>query len=225
MPARGNTKWRGLGAFMPDAGFLRPPGGRLLPWRPAVGQPPRSVGPGGSVGLPPTPRSFCDHAAPPAGCYYVPTPSSANPCDVQLICPPQPVPVGVKPPPSPPTGPDSTAGTPVPTGFPKNQFFVAPDGSVWEYSTVSNSWFNTGTPYSTGATPTGGGSGASSGASSAAPAPVSVSVAAPAAAESGYQSILNWLTQATLISPVPNWVVASGVVLLGYKFLGSGGKR
>lgn len=118
--------------------------------------------------------------------------------------------------------PPSTGGTPVPAGYPPNQFFVAPDGSVWEYSTSSNSWFNTGTPYNTGAASSA--PPAANAGVSAPPQPVSVTVA-PAAAESGYQSILDWLTQETLITSVPNWIVASGVGLLIWKATNSGGKR
>lgn len=123
----------------------------------------------------------------------------------------------------------STAGTPVPAGFPVNQFFVAPDGSVWEYSPSSNSWFNTGTPYNTGGSSGGGATSptpiATNGSGTSAQ-PVSVTVTTPgAAAESGYQSILDWLTQETLITSVPNWIVAGGVGLLIWKATQSGGKR
>jgi hypothetical protein len=157
-------------------------------------------------------------------------------------------------PPAPPT--PSTAGTPVPAGFPVNQMFVAPDGSVWEYSTSSNAWFNTGTPYSapssqpapastpvpagyptsaaytdsngniwtwTGSQWAISGSVNTGGAMTPVTPPVSVTVA-PTPAESTYQSILDWLTQATLVSPVPNWIVAVGVALLAMKVTG-GGKR
>ncbi len=124
----------------------------------------------------------------------------------------------------PPTPSPSTGGTPVPAGYPVNQFFVAPDGSVWEYSTSSNSWFNTGTPYNTGAASSPAASAPVS-SSTPPPQPVSVTVA-PAAAESGYQSILDWLTQETLITSVPNWIVASGVGLVIWKATNSsGGKR
>jgi hypothetical protein len=52
-------------------------------------------------------------------------------------------------------------------------------------------------------------------------APVSIApAAAPAASE--YQTIFDWLTQQTLISSVPNWIVAGGVALLAFKFMGEG---
>ena len=46
-------------------------------------------------------------------------------------------------------------------------------------------------------------------------APVSVSVQAPAAAagSSDYQAVLDWLTQQSLISGVPNWGVAAGALV------------
>lgn len=61
--------------------------------------------------------------------------------------------------------------------------------------------------------------------SSGTPAPVDVSVSTPAAS-SGYQDILNWLSENTLISSVPNWAVAGGVGLLGIALMSMGkGKR
>lgn len=131
-------------------------------------------------------------------------------------------------PPNPPTPQmPSTAGTPVPAGFPVNQFYVAPDGSVWEYSTSANQWVNTGTPYNVNAP----GAGATSPTpaattdSGASQPPVSVTVSTPAGAPSAYQSILDWLTQSTLISPVPNWIVAGAAYLVGSKMLASQGGR
>lgn len=106
---------------------------------------------------------------------------------------------------------NATAGTPVPSGFPTNQFFVnQSDGSVWEYSGVSGKWVNTGTPYNINApaaapAPTTTTSVSDAGTPTQ---PVSVSVAAPSS-ESTYQTILDWLTQQTLISGVPNWTVAA----------------
>lgn len=128
-------------------------------------------------------------------------------------------------PPSPPAPPPS-AGTPVPAGFPTNQFFVAPDGSVWEYSVSANQWINTGTPYNVNpppSAPTAAPSG--SGDASAPAAPVNITVAPTPATSSGYQAILDWLTQQTLVTGIPNWLVGSGVALLAYKAMGSGGKR
>lgn len=151
--------------------------------------------------------------------------------------------------------PTSNAGTPVPVGFPTNQFYVAPDGSVWEYSTSSNQWFNTGTPYSaspatvttTSPVPAGfptssaytdpngniwtwngsawtiSGSVQTGGAITPTSAPISVSVA-PATTDSGYQSILDWLTQQTLISSFPNWMVLAAGAVAYKMFFASPGK-
>lgn len=56
-----------------------------------------------------------------------------------------------------------TAGTPVPAGYPTNKFFAAPDGTIWQFNTNTNTWFvpaqvstNPGTgaiTYAGGATP------------------------------------------------------------------------
>lgn len=119
--------------------------------------------------------------------------------------------------------PTANAGTPVPPGFPTNQFYVAPDGSVWEYSVSSNSWFNTGTPYNVNA-PGGGATAPTPAAttdSGASQPPVSVTVSTPAS-ESGYQSILDWLTQQTLISGFPNWTILAGGALAYKMFFASG---
>jgi len=142
----------------------------------------------------------------PIGCRWVPNP-------IPTPSPP-PVPAAAAP----------TAGTPVPPGYPTNQFFVAPDGSVWEYSQTAGNWFNTGTPYSTGATPSNPSTPtAGINTASAAPSPVNLTVT-PAPISSGYQAILDWLTQTTLVSPVPNWIVAAGVGFVGWKMFGSGKK-
>ena len=143
-----------------------------------------------------------------------------------IIKPPTPQPAPIIPPQAPAQTlppPAVNAGTPVPAGYPTSQFFVAPDGSVWEYSNNSGSWFNTGTPYNTGATPALITPAAPVSSQPSSATPVSVTVA-PAAVSSGYQTILDWLTQQTLISSVPNWVVGAGVALLVYKFSGKGGK-
>ena len=168
--------------------------------------------------------------------------------------PPVPMPVATNPPADMP----STAGTPVPSGFPTNQFYVAPDGSVWEYSTSSNSWFNTGTPYrQPGAAPAAATSPVPAGWPTSAPytdgtgniwtwngtawvvsgsvgsgglitssspaAPVSVTVS-PTSTDTGYQAVLDWLTQQTLVSSLPNWLVLAGGALAYKMFFASSGK-
>lgn len=133
----------------------------------------------------------------------------------------------------------------MPAGFPTNQFYVAPDGSVWEYSVSSNSWFNTGTPYmqpgsapatATSPVPAGyptssaytdangniwtwngsqwaiSGSVQTGGAITPTTPPVSVTVT-PTSTDTGYQAVLDWLTQQTLISSLPNWLVLAGGAL------------
>jgi hypothetical protein len=139
--------------------------------------------------------------------------------------PPTPLPVQPVPAPAPPAvaAPQPTgatnAGTPVPVGFPTNQFFVSNDGSVWEFSQAQGTWINTGTPYNVGPsavspTPAAVPAGAVSPAASTQPVNVTV---APAATESAYQSVLDWLSQSTLISSVPNWILVLGAGLLALK--------
>lgn len=181
----------------------------------------------------------------------------------------QPVPKGIinpNPPgsigPAPYTPPPSNSfnpGTPVPSNFPTNQFFVNTDGSVWEYGT--NGWFNTGTPYNTGASspaspvtstsavttsgtpvpagyPTNATYTASDGsiwsfnaatgtwqyAGVSASAATAAAATPAAAAESDFQSFVDWLPQSTLINGVPNWALAGGAMLLVYKLFYSGKK-
>lgn len=217
---RSNTKLghlrsrRGLGAvvsrlMMSNGGG---PTSDVILYRPPVLPGPMPVWPGagGSVGIRPVP--IVNPVWP--GGNPIPLPVVSNPI-----------------PPVPPTLVCSgsncpNTGTPVPIGFPTNQFFVSSDGSVWQFG--NGKWFNTGTPN------TAGGSGAPPALPAAAPiaaggdtsapvAPVSVTVAP--AGESSYQAILDWLTQSTLISPVPNWIVGGGVALVAWKLFGSGKKR
>jgi len=228
MPARTKNKW-GLGilaerAMMPNGGGGGVPRSNIVLFRPPS--------------LPPTPRPILPGPMP---VWPGPGGGSVGPVGVTQRCYPGDVmmanatwdPVGCRwvPNEAPPNAPAaaSTAGTPVPAGFPVNQFFVASDGSVWEYSTSGNQWVNTGTPYNTGASSSGGATSPTPAAitdSSASAPPVSVTVTTPPTS-SGYQAILDWLTQSTLISPVPNWVVAAAAALIASKVMGSssGGKR
>ena len=106
----------------------------------------------------------------------------------------------------------STAGTPVPPNYPVIRSYVASDGSVWQFNAAQNQWVNVSAP-----------SPAAAAAPAAPPAPVSIAVtSAPAA--SPYQSILDWLTQSTLISPVPNWIVGGGLALLVFGMRSRGGR-
>lgn len=45
------------------------------------------------------------------------------------------------------SAPAATSGTPVPSGYPTDQIFMAPDGSQWVYSSSQGTWLNVGTPY------------------------------------------------------------------------------
>jgi hypothetical protein len=171
---------------------------------------------------PPPPTS---HAGPPTG------------GDIPPLFNPPPSPISHA---GPPTGGDvppvfnPNAGTPVPAGFPTNQIFVNADGSFWEWSPSQSKWVNVGTPYGTGASatppappPSPNGGSTAPPAAGAAP-PVSITTP-PAVASSGYQAILDWLEKDSLASSIgfsaPNWIVAGGAVLLGYKFLGKTGRH
>src|SRR6266436_729056 len=144
MPARSKTKWGGLGilpAIMDRSTlidrytsgatnlFTYPNGGSIA-FRPPTTTVPR----------PP----IIPVVEKPTPIVYVP------PKPIVPIYPaPRPIPLPILPkPPLPPVAvtPSANTGTPVPGGFPTNQFFVASDGSVWEFG--SGKWFNTGTPYS-----------------------------------------------------------------------------
>ena len=90
------------------------------------------------------------------------------------------------------------AGTPVPVNTPTNSTYTDSNGNVWVYS--NGNWINTNAPGA--ALP-----------ANAIPQPVAVNVAS----SSGYQSVLDWLSQQTLITGVPNWVIAAGGGLLALK--------
>lgn len=101
------------------------------------------------------------------------------------------------------------AGTPVPAGYPTNQIYTDTAGNQWQYNSAMGTWTITGSLAMTLATSTSGLSPSGS--------PVSI-VTSPA--PSSVQPILDWLSQNTLISAVPNWVPAVGVGLLAFKFMG-----
>lgn len=118
------------------------------------------------------------------------------------------------------------AGTPVPVGFPTNQFFVSPDGSVWEYSQAQGNWINQGTPYNVGAAAPGATTTpVPADTSAATPAPINVNVAPAVPAGSSYQGVLDWLGQSTLISSIPNWVIVAGAGIVALKISREGGRR
>jgi hypothetical protein len=140
-------------------------------------------------------------------------------------CTPQTVPPILNVPPTPAPAP---ATTPEAAGCLTNQICVLPDGSQWIYSVSQGKWLSMGVPYNVGAPPT---VTAAPGITTVpAPPPVSVSVTPPPAAPaaSPYQSIIDFATQDSLISGVPNWIVGIGA-FLGYKLLSekfaAGGRR
>jgi hypothetical protein len=110
----------------------------------------------------------------------------------------------------------AVVGTPVPAGFPVNQLFMAPDGSQWAYSTTQARWMNVGVPFNlnppSAPAPASTSIPTSSGPPGVTPASVTV---APAAASSPYSAVLNWLTQNSLVSALPNW----GTLAIGYGLL------
>lgn len=241
--SRSKTKWGGLGilpAMMdrsdysaPMSNMIRyiPPGSSLIPRPPTttvprppivpvIEKPSPITAPIVRAPIPVAPKPVLPIVRPPISILPYPVPKPVMP-----VLPYRP------PTPAPPVTPAVNTGTPVPTNFPTNQFYVANDGSVWEFG--SGKWFNTGTPYSA--------PGASSPAPSPAPTPAPVSstpvvtssgggttsspVNVAVTSDSGYQTILDWLPQRTLIGSVPNWAVVAGVGFLGWKiFSGKGGR-
>jgi len=149
-------------------------------------------------------------------------------------------------------GPITTSGiVPVPVGQSTAAPYVAPDGSVWAWSTSSGAWQEVYGANSTLASAVAAGQTevASDGsvwtynpstgtwvqtspansalASASAPAPPSS--ATPTVATSDYQSVLDWLQQDTLlqtlgIQNIPNWIAALGLGLVVYKFMQRGKK-
>lgn len=95
----------------------------------------------------------------------------------------------------------------VPPGTPLNTTYADPSGNVWAYNPAAGKWALSITATATG--------------SSAATDP---SAAVAAAGESSYQSILDWLSQQTLIGGVPNWVIGAGVVF-AYSWISRKGGR
>jgi hypothetical protein len=98
-------------------------------------------------------------------------------------------------------------------GYPINQIFMAADASQWVYSAAQQKWINVGVPFNlnppSAPAPASTSIPASTGPPGVAPASASV---APPAASSPYSAVLNWLTQNSLISALPNW----GTLAIGY---------
>lgn len=87
----------------------------------------------------------------------------------------------------------------VPVGTPLNVQFPDPSGNVWAFNPTSGQWGLTITS-TAGLLP--------SSSTIAATDPNAAVTAAP----SSYQSILDWLTEQTLIGGIPNWVIGAGAV-------------
>lgn len=127
----------------------------------------------------------------------LPAPAPA-PAPVSTVAPAPPTPAPAA---NPPGGPPSTvlkydaAGNPV--------YAVPPPGQVV-------------TGYDSAGNPIWGSPSAALPAAGYAAAPAQVTVEAAAPAESGYQAILDWLGQSTLVSGLPNWglVAAAGVAVV-----------
>lgn len=117
-------------------------------------------------------------------------------------------------PPAPATPNASTAaqvyGTPVPVGYLTTQAYTDPYGNVWQFNPSYGVWTETQLA-TTGST-----------------APLTNGTVAPAAAvtvDSTYSSILDWLTQQSLITGVPNWIIAAGLGFAALKVSQSGQGR
>jgi len=143
-----------------------------------------------------------------------------------------------------PTPTSTVAGTPVPVGFPITQIFVDPVGHQWMYQQATGQWIDATRAAqqaaitseqqqaaqiaaATATSPGGPESPTLVTSPTVSPylpnqpslSPVNVSVTS---AGSGYSDILNWLTESTLISPIPNWVLLAGGGLLVLKLSGKG---
>ena len=211
MPPRTQTKWlgelrglAGLGIAPIVALQARTNGSNMIRYAPPVApKPPIVAAPKPVYPIPvETPISV------PKPVVLPPPPIVSKPPVITL-------PIVSKPPvilpqPPPVTAPSSSvASSPVPSNFPKSGAYTDGNGNIWTWD--GKQWAISGSVATGGAI------------TSASPSsPVNVTVSP--ANDSGYQTILDWLTQQTLISGVPNWVIGGAAVLLGYKVLGKGGR-
>lgn len=104
------------------------------------------------------------------------------------------------------------SGTLVPNGTPTNEPYVDSYGNVWIFNAAANSWS------------VGSSNNAALLAQEAAAAGATTAATVAAPAESDTQSLLDWLSQQTLITGVPNWALAIGVGFIALK-LSSGKGR
>jgi hypothetical protein len=113
-----------------------------------------------------------------------------------------------------PASTTSSTTSPVPAGYPTNSLYTYTDGSVWQYNAAIGGWTEIQGPSSTTTsllTDSG--------------APVGTPTTTVMPADTGYQSLLDWLSGSTLISGVPNWIMAAGIGLAAIKLMHSGKGR
>jgi hypothetical protein len=149
-------------------------------------------------------------------------------------------PYNVNAPGTPASTPTSTASgyytnTPVPLSWPTNQVFTDVNGNQWAYNAGYGTFQMTSSVFQSSALSTS--SGVPAGTSTNAPytdASGNTWVYNPstgqwtissAAAASPYTSVLTWLSQATLLSPIPNWALVAGLGFVALKFSQSSGAR
>jgi hypothetical protein len=127
--------------------------------------------------------------------------------------------------------------SPVPAGYPTNMLYTYTDGSVWQYSASIGGWTEIQAPSTTTSMLTS--TGVPTGTPTTAPYTDSAgnvwtynpttgqwAISVPAsAASSGYQSILDWLSTSTLITGVPNWIIAAGAGFAAIKLMNPSGRR
>jgi hypothetical protein len=119
--------------------------------------------------------------------------------------------------------------SPVPAGYPTNMLYTYTDGSVWQYNASIGGWTEIQAPSTTTSMLTS--SGVPTGTPTTAPYTDSAgnvwtynpttgqwAISVPASS-SGYQSILDWLSTSTLISGVPNWIIAAGAGFAAIKLM------
>lgn len=191
----------------------------LPPWFASLRRtPPLPVAPVLSPALtPPAPSSSIPSAAPPSGyCVVTSSPETGGITSVVPCASGQggtPIPGSTPPPVSYAPTPTPSVFSPVPSTQPLNQPYTDSYGNVWTYG--PSGWQITGNVSS--ALPAAGAAGA----------PSYTGGTTTVNTGSGYQSVLDWLSEQTLISGIPNWGVsaAAAALLLVLKNRGQGGRR
>lgn len=135
------------------------------------------------------------------------------------------------------------AGTPVPVGFSTSQIYVDLQGNQWMFDPASGTWKNATAAANAAAITSEQAQAAQIAAATATspaggPAPILVTsptlspylpqqgapgVSVSVSPSGGYSDILNWLSESTLISPIPNWILLAGGGLLAMKLSGKKG--